>query len=177
MHAFEIESIEKVGEDSVLDIKVLPDRSHDSMSHRGIALEVALLSGIQIKDEIRNLPQESALESNVLKVEVQDTKLCKRFSALVMENIEVKESPVWLKDRLMTIGQRSVNNIVDATNYVMFSLGQPLHAYDRDLLKEEGEGWKIVVRTAEEGESLTVLDGKEYALTAGSALCCRWEYQ
>ena len=164
MHAFEIESIEKVGSDSVLDIKVLPDRSHDCLSHRGIALEVSLLLNLPIKPEIRILDAISAPESNLLKVNVEDPRLCRRFSALMIEHVEVKDSPTWLKERLEAIGQRSINNIVDATNYVMFALGQPLHAYDRELLNHSDGEWNIVVRKAIDGENLLALDNKEYTL-------------
>lgn len=164
-HAFEIESIDEVGEDTCLDVKVLPDRSHDALSHRGIALELALQGKLKLKKEKTNLVDITVPESNCFKVEIQNLDFCKRFSALVIENVEVKESPVWLQDRLKTIGQRSINNVVDATNYVMFGLGQPLHAYDRALLQADGPEWRMVVRNAEVGESLTALDGKEYALS------------
>ncbi len=165
MHSFEVESIEDKGTDTLLDIKVLPDRSHDCLSHRGIALEVSIHANLRIKEEKDRNKSIDAPESNVLKVEVLEQGLCKRFSSLVIENIEVKESPAWLKERLSTIGQRSINNIVDATNYVMFALGQPLHAYDRNLLSESGEGWQIVVRKAKEVEHFTALGNKEYKLT------------
>ncbi len=166
-HAFEVESIDKVAGDRVLDVKVLPDRSHDCLCHIGIAREVALLANINLKPTVNNSELLSVPESNVLRVEVDDSHLCKRFTALVIENIEVKESPGWLKDRLKAIGQRSINNVVDVTNYVMFAIGQPLHAYDRELLKEADGGWKIVVRKANEGETLLALDNKEYSLRGG----------
>jgi phenylalanyl-tRNA synthetase beta subunit len=164
MHAFEVESIEKVGDDSVLDIKVLPDRSHDSLSHRGIAQEVSVLTKIALKPGVLTLQGIHVPESNVLKAEILDTKLCKRISLLVMEGVEVKESPIWLQERLEAIGQKSINNIVDATNYVMFALGQPLHAYDRNLLSEAGGEWKIIAKRALEGERVLALDNKEYIL-------------
>ncbi len=164
-HAFEIESIDEIGNDTCLDVKVLPDRSHDALSHRGIALELALQGNLKLKKDTASLAKISVPESNCLKVEILNPDFCKRFSALVIENVEVKESPIWLQDRLRTIGQRSINNIVDATNYVMFSLGQPLHAYDRALLQANGPEWKLVVRSAEEDEKLTALDGKEYVLS------------
>jgi len=169
MHAFEVESIETVGNDKVLDIKVLPDRSHDSLCHIGIAREVSVLANIKLKPELVDPKEISAPESNVLRVEIEDTKKCRRFSALVIEHIEVKESPDWLKASLEYMGQRSVNNVVDATNFVMFNMGQPLHAYDRDLLTEDG-GSKIVVRAAQSGETLTALDNKEYSFDENDLL-------
>lgn len=165
-HAFEIESIDEVGGDTCLDVKVLPDRSHDALSHRGIALELALQGKLKLKKEKTNLADIVVPESNCLKVEIYNADFCKRFTALVIENVEVKDSPVWLQDRLKTIGQRSINNVVDATNYVMFGLGQPLHAYDRALLQADGPQWNLVVRNAQEGETLTALDGKEHTLSA-----------
>jgi|ERR1035437_870596 phenylalanyl-tRNA synthetase beta subunit len=167
-HAFEVESIDKVADDTVLDVKVLPDRSHDCLCHIGMAREVAILTGLKIKSEISTPDLLTVPESNVLRVEVEDTNLCKRFSALVIENVEVKDSPDWLKKRLESIGQRSINNVVDATNYVMFSIGQPLHAYDRALLKETDGGWKIGVRKAKEGEKVVALGETEYSLKEGN---------
>lgn len=162
-HAFEVESIESIGDDFLIDIKVLPDRSHDCLSHIGIAKEVSLLTGIPLKtkddDKDFNYP-----ESNILKIDIEDQKACPRFSACVIENIKVKESPEWLKNKLESIGQRSINNVVDATNYVMFGLGQPLHAYDRDKLKDTDGVYRLSARFARAGETVQALDGKEYTL-------------
>ncbi len=169
MHAFEVESIEIVGNDKVLDIKVLPDRSHDSLCHIGIAREISVLANVKLKPELSDPKEMSAPESNVLRVDIEDTKKCRRFSALVIEHIEVKESPDWLKASLESMGQRSVNNVVDATNFVMFNMGQPLHAYDKDLLTADG-GSKIVVRGAKSGETLTALDNKEYSFDENDLL-------
>ncbi len=164
-HSFEIESIDSVGDDTVLDVKVLPDRAHDCLSYAGIAKELASISGGSlrlkyIKDEEIQVP-----ESNILRVEVEKETGCKRFSTLVIEHVEVKESPLWLKEALQSMGARSINNVVDATNFVMFSLGQPLHAYDRDLLTEDGGMWKLGVRFAKEGEVVKALDDREYTLS------------
>jgi phenylalanyl-tRNA synthetase beta chain len=164
-HAFEIESLEKVGTDTVFDVKVLPDRAHDCLSHMGIAREVSVLSGAPLKKEKISPKKLDVPESNLFRAEVADQKLCRRFSALVIEGIEVKDSPLWLVERLEALGQRSINNIVDATNYVMFAVGQPLHAYDRELLTDSGGSSKLGVRLAHDGETLTALDGKEYTLT------------
>lgn len=167
MHSFEIESLEVKSDDVVLDIKVLPDRSHDCLSHWGIAQEISVLSGIPLKSKISSNKDNAFPESNVFRAEVSDPLQCPRFSVLVIENIEVGESPRWLKESLEAIGQRSINNIVDATNYVMFSIGQPLHAYDRERLEEGNEGWKLLVRGALQNETISALDGKEYKLIEG----------
>lgn len=164
-HAFEVESIEQVDDDFVIDIKVLPDRSHDCLSHIGIAKEVSLLTGIPLK-KIDDSSVYDFPESNVLKIDIESQKNCLRFSTLVIENIKVKESPLWLKNRLETIGQRSINNVVDATNYVMFCLGQPLHAYDMDKLTNIEGVYKLSARFANEGEIVRALDDKEYILTS-----------
>ncbi len=163
MHAFEIDSIDPVGSDFLLDVKVLPDRSHDCLSHIGIAREVSMLGGYALKQDI--FPKDlQAPESNSVQGDIEDHSLCRRLSLLVIENIEVRESPQWLKDLLAAIGQRSINNVVDATNYVMFALGQPLHAYDRDMLTDNG-GFSLGVRKAREGEVVEVLGGKQHALS------------
>jgi len=164
-HAFEIESIEQFEKDFVLDIKVLPDRAHDCLSHLGIAKEVSALSRIPLKNEFLVSKTLSVPESNIFRVEVTNSKACPRFSALVIEHVEVRESPVWLQDRIRAIGQRPINNIVDATNYVMFATGQPLHAYDLELLTKTEGGYKILVRNASDGETLTALDNKMYTLS------------
>jgi phenylalanyl-tRNA synthetase beta subunit len=186
-HAFEVESVEEHGpstrastelsrmssgqaKDFILDVKVMPDRAHDCLSHLGIAKEISTLSGVLLKKEWKHLKELSVPESNVLRVEIEDPKICKRFSALVIENVEVKESPAWLKNFLETIGQRSINNVVDATNFVMFSIGQPLHAYDRALLKDENGSYKITARLAKEGEKVSALDKKEHILTSADLL-------
>ena len=151
MHTCEIETIEKVGDSEVLDIKILPDRGNDLLSHIGMAREVALLFGLKFKDKNYSLPE---IQENLVVSPTVDDERCNRYMLQKIEGVEVKESPEWLKNRLEAMGQRSINNIVDITNYVMLSLGQPLHAFDAD--KIEGE---IIVRSGREGESLTTLDG------------------
>jgi phenylalanyl-tRNA synthetase beta chain len=168
-HAFEVEGVEKIDkngdreEDYVLDVKVLPDRAHYALSHRGIASEVAVNAGLISKDRYENaIPAsfEQTVEEKI-KVEVQNTDFCRRYIARLIKLGNVpKESPVWLKNALNSIGQRSINPIVDATNYVMYDIGQPLHAFDAD--KVVG---KIIVRNATPGEKITLLDGREIELT------------
>lgn len=165
MHSFEVESIEDVDKDFILDVKVMPDRAHDCLSHLGIAREVSVIAGIPLKKEFLTQKELNAPESNIFRADIEDPKLCKRFSVLIIENVEVKESPLWLKRFLESIGERSVNNIVDATNFVMFSLGQPLHAYDMALLKDQNGAYRILVRNAKAMEKASTLDGKEYVLS------------
>lgn len=166
MHSFEVEGIEETKKDKIFNIDVLPNRNHDCLCHFGIAKEVSALANIPLKSEYDREQEIQVPESNTLELVIEEFKGCRRFSAIVVENIEVEESPSWLKERLESIGQRPINNIVDITNYVMFTVGQPLHAYDRELLKKGEGGYKLGVRTAKDGEKVKGLDDKEYSLTS-----------
>jgi phenylalanyl-tRNA synthetase beta chain len=159
-HAFEIDGIEKKGEDDILDIKVTPNRGHDCLSHRGIASELSAILKLPLnaKDPFAKKPEFSRTASAV-KV-VIDTPLCKRYIAAHIKGVTVGPSPEWLTKSLESIGQRSINNVVDATNLVMFNTGQPLHAFDAKRLRSLALG----VRTARAGEELEALDKKRYAL-------------
>lgn len=177
-HAFEIDGVAKVGKDDVLDVKVTPNRGHDALSHRGIAKELSAILKLPLKTDplSHTLQSESKTWSSGLErssgqsvatvaVSIQNSDLCKRYIAGYIKGVEVKESPEWLKTRLEAIGQRSINNIVDATNYVMFNLGQPLHAFDAAKLGQKDGTYAITVRTAQAGEKLMALDEKEYTLS------------
>ncbi len=154
-HAFEVEDVETVDDDSVLDIKVLPDRAHDALSHYGMAREIAGLLKLTLKPlELKPLPSTD-LDMNV---EIK-SDLCRRYIAIKMDGIKVAPSPDWLKQSLETIGQKSINNIVDATNYVLFDRGQPVHAYDSASV----DGG-IVIRLAKEDEKIVTLSGEEKIL-------------
>ena len=164
-HAFEVEGIEKIEDGVVIDVKVLPDRSSDCLCHRGIARELATLTDTPLtKDPLRN---EVSLEPKTdrLTVEIENTENCRRFSGALITGLTIKESPELLRERLVALGQRSINNIVDATNYVMLSLGQPLHAYDADTFPHDDSGWHFGVRMAREGETVTTLSNDTYTLT------------
>lgn len=160
MHSFEVESVEVVGDDTVFDIKVLPDRASDCLSHRGVAREIAtLIDKTLIFDPLKtevNLPVSANFE-----VVITDNKLCSRFMLAHMSQVKIGPSPDWLVKRLAAIGQRSINNIVDATNYVMYAVGQPLHAYDADLFAKTNDGkWCFDIRKAKIGEELSLLKDK-----------------
>ncbi|MBI2120085.1 MAG: phenylalanine--tRNA ligase subunit beta [Parcubacteria group bacterium] len=157
-HAFEVEGIEKVDGDSVIDISVLPNRAHDCLSYEGMAREIGVLAGLEMKPrELKDVPES---DTRGLSIFVEDSALCSRYMGRAVEGIEIKPSPEWLKTRLASIGQRSINNVVDIMNFVMFETGQPLHAFDADKLST-GE---IFVRKAKTGEKIATLDGKDIAL-------------
>lgn len=155
-HSFEMEGIEEIGGETVLDIDVLPNRSSDCLCHRGIAREIATLLNIDLKND--PLRKEVGLEpTDKISIDIENKTDCPRFTASLMTDVTVKESPDWLKSRIEAIGVRSINNIVDATNYVMFALGEPLHAYDADLFPQVDGRWQFVVRKAREGEEVSLL--------------------
>lgn len=164
-HAFEVEGVEEVGDDVVIDVDVLPNRSSDCLSHRGVARELStLLSFPMAHDPLReNLPAWEPLD-NVM-VSVENKTLCQRYMVALMRGVVVKPSPDWLKKALETLGQKSINNVVDATNYVMLNVGQPLHVFDYSRLQEDDEHKKnITIRCAKDGEKITTLTGDEYTL-------------
>lgn len=157
-HAFEIENIEN----DVLDVKVTPNRGHDALSHRGIAKDISAILNVPLKTD--PLRSRAVLEphTDLVSVRIDEPILCKRYIACYIRNVSVGPSPDWLKKALESVGQRSINNVVDATNYVMFNLGQPLHAFDAGKLSQKGESYAIAVRRAKKGERMLALDDKEY---------------
>lgn len=155
-HSFEVEEVEKVENDSIFEIKVLPDRAHDCLSHFGIAKEVAAIFDLKIKEKDYKTFEQ---KETSLDIKIEDAK-CLRYMGRIVRNIKVGESPDWLKEKLRVIGQKSINNIVDAANFVMFDLGQPIHCFDLDKL----ESPKIIIRNGMVGEKITTLDKKEINL-------------
>ncbi|MFO0718412.1 MAG: phenylalanine--tRNA ligase subunit beta [Candidatus Paceibacterota bacterium] len=168
MNSFEVESVEKYeGGDSVdfvFDIKILPNRAHDCLSHRGVAKEISALLGYPLKIEETKDDLSTSFVSGAIGINILDENLCRRYSAIVMKDISVGPSPQWLIDFLHAIGQKSINNIVDSANYVMFSLGQPLHVFDLDKLVEKNGVYRILVRNSKDKEKMLALDGKTYGL-------------
>lgn len=149
--------------DTVLDLALTPNRA-DCFSVLGIAREVAAITKGKLNfeaDKFRLSEKTNEIQKK-LTVKVLDQKLCPKYTARVIENLQVKDSPEWLKARLRASGVRPINNIVDVTNYVMMELGQPLHAFDYDKLF--GSKKQIVVRRAYKNEKLVTLDGKEREL-------------
>ena len=162
-HAFEIEGVESKGDDTVFDVKVLPDRAHYALSHRGVARELSF-----ILDEHMNARDVSVLkiaekQSEILELEIGD-KRCSRDSAVVIENIKNGPSPKWLSEALEVLGERSISLIVDVTNYVMVDMGQPLHAFDLDKLAKKNGKVKIALKLAKQGQEISLLGGKSAKL-------------
>jgi phenylalanyl-tRNA synthetase beta chain len=161
MAGLAVDSIESQGNDSILEFDLTSNRP-DCLSHLGIAREAAAVCGKPLRLPRIELSQGQTKSGEVASVEILDPDLCPRYTARVIRGVKIGPSPAWLVERLEAMGQRSVNNIADITNYVMLELGQPLHAFDFQRLK----GRRIIVRAARAGERITTLDGEERELTA-----------
>jgi phenylalanyl-tRNA synthetase beta chain len=146
-------------EDMVLELEITPNRP-DCMSVVGIAREVAALTGGEFRWPYREPVEDGGPAGDLLKVRLVDRIGCPRYSARVVTGVEIRPSPAWMQRRLVASGMRPISNVVDITNYVLLEMGQPLHAFDMDLLTDT----TIVVRKAEPGERMTTLDGVERAL-------------
>ncbi len=145
-----------LGADSCITVEVTPNRA-DWLSHYGIARDVACLLDTQAKLPEITVPEVKEVPERYKNlVTVMDNELCPRYTARVIENVKVAPSPKWLQDKLIAIGLRPINNIVDISNYVLMELGQPLHVFDLDKLAEK----RVVIRRANDGEKLELLDGK-----------------
>mgnify|MGYP001562692263 FL=1 len=153
LRAFEVESATKTGGDWVLDVKLLPNRVADASGHAGMAREIATLKKLKIKSQqSKVIESKTRRASDVLRVKIENPEDCPRYTARVMTAVKVKPSPAWLRQRLTVCGIQSINNVVDAANYVMLELGQPLHVFDMEKLKVKSQKSKvIVVRRAEHG--------------------------
>jgi phenylalanyl-tRNA synthetase beta chain len=161
-----VEHYETHGADRVLDVEVTSNRS-DCLSHLGVARELSALLGRPFRDVpagnalgATGAPGAGAPESHATSIAIEAADLCPHYTARVIRNVKVGPSPEWMKRRLEAVGVRSINNVVDVTNYVLFELGQPLHAFDFDKL----EGRRIVVRRARPGERIVAIDGRERTL-------------
>lgn len=163
MVGFPVPSVEQVGDDHVLDVEVTSNRP-DLLSHIGVAREVAGHLGTSVRLPEAKLPSFSA---DAFDARITAPDLCPRYTARVVRGVKVGPSPAWLVKLLEGAGQRSVNNVVDVTNFVLLECGQPLHAFDLAKLK----GPKIVVRRAE-GESMTAIDGTKLVVGKDELAIC-----
>ena len=163
----------KLEEDVVLEIGLTPNRA-DAASHYGVARDLAAILNCKnntdtFQAQLHNvfeLPEASNL--NKIEVSIENTDACQRYSGLVISGITVKQSPSWLKNYLLAIGLRPINNIVDITNFVLHDLGQPLHAFDFDKIT----GGKIIVKTGFAGTKFKTLDGAERTLFENDLMIC-----
>lgn len=156
--------------DTILDLEITPNRP-DCLSMVGMAREVGAMYAIDAKNPLAEM--EAALKEDndmpsideLATVTVEDVDRCPRYTARVIKNVKVGPSPDWLAERVTAAGARSINNVVDVTNYILFLFGQPLHAFDYDKLVDETGKANVVVRAAKKGEKLQTLDGEERELT------------
>ncbi len=165
--------------DVCLELDVLPNRP-DLLSQLGVAREVSALTGVPLKmpAELPPLPDSESVGTSVfgdtevsadgVTVELADIAACPRYIGVVIRGVKVAPSPAWLVERLQSLGLRTINNVVDATNYILHGLGQPVHAFDLSMLS----GQRIVVRPTRDGESLVTLDGTQRALPEGTTVIC-----
>jgi len=155
-----IDSIEETSAGPVLDAEVTSNRP-DCLGHYGMAREVAAIYRLPVKPVQPKLKESAEKAADAVRVEIEARDLCGRFTARVLRGVKVQPSPDWLRQRLAAIGQNSINNVVDVSNYVMFELGHASHAFDFDKLNEH----RIIVRRAKPGEKIRTLDGIERTLT------------
>jgi len=154
-----VEQVSENGNDTILDIEITVNRS-DCLSHYGIARELAAYFNLPLKKPLTSIKEGTKLINELITIEIMNPNLCHRYCSRVILNVSVKESPEWLKSFLLSVGLRPVNNIVDLTNYVMYELGHPLHAFDYDKIAQK----KVLIRTAFNYEKILAINNKEYNL-------------
>ena len=164
----------QVESDFVLEVDITPNRV-DGTSHYGVARDLYAYLTQNDKPATLTKPSVDAFKIDdptpAIKVEVENSEACIRYSGVTIRGVKVADSPDWLKNRLLAIGLRPINNVVDITNFVLHEIGQPLHAFDADKVK----GGKIVVRTCPEGTKFTTLDEVERTLTDRDLMICNGE--
>jgi phenylalanyl-tRNA synthetase beta chain len=159
--------------DVVLEIAITPNIARDANIY-GVAREIAAVTGKELRSPDLSVPMEGSTIDGQVSVEIREPKLNPRFVLGLIEGIEIHPSPYEVQRRLHLAGMRPINNIVDATNYAMIEIGEPLHAFDYDVLLERAKGAppKIITRTADPGETLTTLDDIEHELDDFTVLVC-----
>ncbi|MGA2191932.1 MAG: phenylalanine--tRNA ligase subunit beta [Nitrospirota bacterium] len=154
-------------DDWAMEVNVTPNRP-DCLSVLGISREAVALTREELRMPHVNLKESGGRITDMIGVEIKDAGLCPRYAGRIIKGVRIAQSPDWMKMRLKAVGVRPINNVVDVTNYVMMEMGQPLHAFDYDLLEDK----EIIVRAAAEGEVFTTLDGTERKLSDGMLLIC-----
>lgn len=170
MNSFEIESVDRASDDvgggAILDVKILPNRSHDCLSHKGIAREIAVL----LSKELSYVPEKAKTDSSVstvgaISLSIADSTKCARATKRLVRDVKIEKSPKWLSDYLISLGQKPINNVVDCANFVMLETGQPVHTFDFDKIADTNDGKKnLTIRNAKGGEEIACLDNKTYTL-------------
>jgi len=155
------------GNDVSIELDLTPDRS-DALGHIGVARDLAALLGLEMHKPTVAIKESSTPSSSIISVEIQDPQACPRYAARIVKGVKITESPTWMRQRLQAVGIRSINNVVDAANYVLMETGHPLHTFDLRYI----EGGKIVVRKATDKEKITTLDGKARELDDSVLLIC-----
>lgn len=158
MAGLSVESVRAIGNDYIFEIEITANRP-DWLSVIGVAREVAALTGGKLKIPLSTKVKSTPPDRGV-KIEVDERNLCPRYTARIIRNVKVCESPAWLKGRIEAMGLKSVNNIVDITNFCLFETGEPMHAFDLDKIA----GPEVIVRKAVQGEKIVSIDGAEKAL-------------
>src|SRR6202012_5436015 len=160
--------------DFTIHVGLTPNRS-DGNSHIGVAKDVCAYQTHHLKEKWDvKYPADNMLKATTslpVNIEVADSDACPRYAGITIENVKVGPSPEWLVERLKTIGLRSINNVVDITNYVLHEYGQPLHAFDYDKIA----GHKVKVRFAQQDEKFISLDDKERTLRSEDLMICNSE--
>ena len=162
------EYLGRAGSDVVYDLEITPNRP-DLNSAIGIAREISAITGNPLRiPEIAELTSATGTEpvDSLVRVQIQDPELCPRYTARVVRGVKIAPSPDWLKSTLEKVGVRSINNVVDVTNFVMLEVGQPLHAFDYHLLEARTPPSAIIIRRAADGDKFRTLDGQERTLTS-----------
>jgi len=156
---FNVEGLTAKGDDTVLDVEVTTNRP-DCMNHFGLAREIAVLYGTPLRRPPASPAEAEEKNADAARVTIDDFEGCPRFTGRVVRGVKIAPSPEWLRRRLESIGLRPINNVVDVTNFILWELGQPLHAYDFAKLA----GSRLIVRRARAGERLITLDGVDREL-------------
>lgn len=158
------EYLGRSGSDVIYDLEITPNRP-DLNSVIGIAREIAAVTGNPLKLPAIEVAETGGSSGEAVAVRIDAPDLCPRYTARVVKGVKIGPSPAWLRETLEQVGIRSINNVVDVTNYVMLECGQPLHAFDYHLIGKADDGKPtVVVRRAQAGEKFTTLDGKEHEL-------------
>ena len=157
-------------DDHILELDLTPDRG-DCLSVLNVARQLAAILNTKVKEPVISLKNPVDNSSKKIDIKIEDLESCPRYVGKIVENVTIGESPFWMQSRLRSAGLRPINNVVDVTNYVLLEMGQPLHAFDYEMLS----GNKIIVRKATQGEKVVTLDSQERTLDNEMLLICDGE--